>query len=128
MEFYDIKEEIMKNISCTPVVLNSSNNYAELECDTSKTSLRTYVSNISLSKSREEDIFMVINLAEQPDIEASSINVNNIVYRQNSGGLTGGAIVALLSLVLLFLSRLLLQQFCLKDLIKKKRKILPLWD
>ena len=95
MEFYDIKEEIMKNISCTPVVLNSSNNYAELECDTSKTSLRTYVSNISLSKSREEDIFMVINLAEQPDIEASSINVNNIVYRQNSGGLTGAAIAGI---------------------------------
>jgi len=94
IDFYDTEREEMKTLNCKA---DQNGENFTLVCDTSKNPLTTNYGNLTLSKIETNDLYASFNVP--PDQEETPIRAgvsgNNIYYRKNSSGLSGGAIAGI---------------------------------
>ena len=96
IDFYDTEREEMKTLNCQAYHVQNEADFT-LVCDTSKNPLTTNYGNLTLSKIETNDLYASFNVP--PDQEETPIRAgvsgNNIYYRKNSSGLSGGAIAGI---------------------------------
>ena len=94
IDFYDTERGEMKTLNCKA---DKNGDDFTLVCDTSKNPLTTNYGNLTLSKIETDDLYASFNVP--PDQEETPIRAgvsgNNIYYRKNSSGLSGGAIAGI---------------------------------
>ena len=94
IDFYDTERGEMKTLNCKA---DQNGENFTLVCDTSKNPLTTNYGNLTLSKIETNDLYASFNVP--PDQEETPIRAgvsgNNIYYRKNSSGLSGGAIAGI---------------------------------
>ena len=70
-----------------------------LECDTSRTSLKTNYGNLTLSKYDSTDLYLSFNIPGESNLREKAINAgpvgSNTYYSKSSSGLSGGAIAGI---------------------------------
>ena len=77
--------------------VNRSTEDLILDCDISHKSINTSVKDLHLSISNDTNQVLTLQMNDSNNTEPIIISsVNNIVYRQNSGGLSGGAIAGII--------------------------------
>ena len=103
MQFYDVSSDSLKSLNCT--VTGFRDQLVEipcnLSCDAESTPIETYYGNLTQAKIENSNMYLTVNpdfTQEREDRllnSASGINANNIYYRKNSSGLSGGAIAGI---------------------------------
>ena len=105
MQFYDVSSDSLKNLTCTVTEFRDGVGEGipcNLSCDAASTPIETYYGNLTQAKIETSNMYLTVN----PDFtgeekeerllnSASGINANNIYYRKNSSGLSGGAIAGI---------------------------------
>ena len=81
-----------KNVTCSITEIDSKTHKYTLDCPSS---LRSYVSNITLAKSYDDNIFVKINMNQTETGELISTEGGNRIYRKSSSGLSRGAIAGI---------------------------------
>ena len=81
-----------KNVTCSITEIDSKTYKYTLDCPSS---LRSYVSNITLAKSYDDNIFVKINMNQTETGELISTEGGNRIYRKSSSGLSRGAIAGI---------------------------------
>ena len=97
MQFINYKNEEeygIKNVTCSIKEISSSSNKYSLDCGSS---LKSYISNITVAKSLDNDTFLKINInQEETDELQSTGGGSRSILRRNSNKLSGGAIAGLI--------------------------------
>ena len=97
MQFINYKNEEeygIKNVTCSIKEISSSSNNYSLDCGSS---LKSYISNITVAKSLDNDTFLKINInQEETDELQSTGGGSRSIFRRNSNQLSGGAITGLI--------------------------------
>ena len=97
MQFINYKNEEeygIKNVTWSIKEISSSSNKYSLDCGSS---LKSYISNITVAKSLDNDTFLKINInQEETDELQSTGGGSRSIFRRNSNKLSGGAIAGLI--------------------------------
>ena len=103
MQFYDVSSDSLKSLNCTVTGFRDQlvKIPCNLSCDAESTPIETYYGNLTQAKIENSNMYLTVNpdfTQEREDRllnSASGINANNIYYRKNSSGLSGGAIAGI---------------------------------
>ena len=104
MQFYDVSSDSLKSLTCTVTEFRDGVGEGipcNLSCDAASTPIETYYGNLTQAKIETSNMYLTVNPDFGADDEetllnsASGINANNIYYRKNSSGLSGGAIAGI---------------------------------
>ena len=104
MQFYDVSSDSLKNLTCTVTEFRDGVGEGipcNLSCDAASTPIETYYGNLTQAKIETSNMYLTVNPDFTQEKEerllnsASGINANNIYYRKNSSGLSGGAIAGI---------------------------------